>query len=449
MYRLLRYGFLFLLFGNSILHAQPVPPFYLEEALESNLVLKEKKIALDKSLIAIREARALFLPSSAFEASYTLAQGGRNIQIPVGDLLNPVYRTLNQLTASNNFPEIKNASEQLNPDNFYDVRIRTTLPLVNPDLKYNLRIREQQKELEQSGLEAYRRELIMEVKNAYYNFLATGRARRIYENALGVVRQNLRVNQSLLENGKGLPAWVARAESEVRQVEAQVIAAANEQNNARAYFNFLRNKPLEDSIQVPDSGKEEGFALPENSRMTEREELKSLQIAGAINQQQLKMQESFRTPRINAFLDLAAQGFDFRVNRQSLYYLGGLQLQIPLFAGKRNLMKIQQTRLQGEQIRLQRDQLTQQLALAEQVSRNNVITAQAGWQSARQQEEAARQYFKLVDRGYREGVNSFIEFLDARTQYTNAQLQTSIQQLRYQQALTRLERETATYTFTR
>ena len=186
--------------------AQPVPQSYIDEALANNRVLKDKNIALNKSLLALKEAKSLFLPSTAFEAQYTLAKGGRAIEIPVGDLMNPVYATLNQLTGSNNFKPISNVSEQLNPDNFYDLRIKTTMPIINPALQVNRNIQQQQVSLQTNEVDLYKRELVKEIKMAYFNYLAAGKAILIYDNALSLVNQNLRSNESLLKNGKGLPS---------------------------------------------------------------------------------------------------------------------------------------------------------------------------------------------------------------------------------------------------
>src|SRR5690349_5071559 len=124
--------------------AQSISGEYITVALNNNLVLQEKKIGLEKSLLSLKEARSLFLPTTSFDGQYLLSQGGRTIDIPAGDLVNPVYKTLNQLTGSNSFPQVSNVSEQLNPNNFYDVRIKTTMPIINPDIKINRTIREQQ-----------------------------------------------------------------------------------------------------------------------------------------------------------------------------------------------------------------------------------------------------------------------------------------------------------------
>ncbi|MFM7838162.1 MAG: TolC family protein [Chitinophagaceae bacterium] len=239
---------LFLLMSLSPV-AQTVVERYIQGAFEQNLVIKEKKVSLDKSLLAIKEARSLFLPLTWFETQYTLAKGGRTIDIPIGDLLNPVYNTLNQLTASNNFPSVNNVKEQFLPNNFYDVRVKTTLPLINPDISINRIIKEQEAQLKETDLLIYQRELAKEIKFAYYNYLMSGHAVQILESALTLVEQNLKATQSLLSNGKGLPAYVARSESEVLNVQNQLVNANNTTQNAAAYFNFLLNRPFTDTIQ--------------------------------------------------------------------------------------------------------------------------------------------------------------------------------------------------------
>jgi len=439
-----------LMTSHISVRAQDILGRYVAEALENNLVLKERRVSLDKSLVALKEARSLFLPTTWFEGQYTLAKGGRSIDLPVGDLLNPVYKTLNQLTATNEFPTISNKSEQFLPNNFYDARIKTTMPIINPDVRINRSIKQQEVLLQQNDVDIYRRELIKQVKTAYYEYLLAGEGVRIYQSALQVVNENLKINQSLLSNGKGLPAYVSRAESEVKRVESQLQNAINEQQNAKEYFNFLLNRSLDDSLVASDISLDQNvFPLVDytNQNISQREELKSLDISRDINANVLKMNRSFRTPRLNAFLDLASQGYDFKVNDKSLFYLGGLQLQVPIFSGKRNLYKMEQTKLDAQTIELETNNTKQELQLAASVSKNNAGSAYVNYQAAMKQQESSEKYFKLINKGYREGVNTFIEFLDARNQLTNSQLQVNISKYKALVALADYERQTASYSF--
>jgi len=434
---------------GGALRGQSVLDAYVVDALRGNLVLQERRFSLDKALLAVREAKSLFGPTVSFETQYTLAQGGRRISFPVGDLLNPVYATLNQLTASSRFPQIANVEEQFLPDNFYDVRIRTSMPVRNPDIRINRDIRVKQAELTQVELDTYRRELVRSVKSAWYDHLTTLQAVAIFESSLVLVEEGLRLNRSMLANGKGLPAQVARAEAEVASVEARLASARSDRRNAAALLNFLLNRPLTDSIlsedpEVPLAALQRlSDSLP--AVLGGREELRSLGIATAIGRDVLRLGESYRKPRVAAFLDLASQGFDFQFDRRSAFYLGGLSLQVPIYAGGRNRLKVRQAELDLRALETRARNVGAQLELAARVARHTALDAHAAWQSALREERASVQYHRLVDKGYREGVNTYIELLDARNQLTTARLQAVIRKSALLKALAAYERETAAY----
>ena len=79
-------------------------------------MLQQQQFALEKSMYALKEAQSLFLPKVSLQADYFLAGGGRTVDFPAGDILNPVYATLNQLTEGNNFPTVENQRILLNPN---------------------------------------------------------------------------------------------------------------------------------------------------------------------------------------------------------------------------------------------------------------------------------------------------------------------------------------------
>ncbi|MEL6843559.1 MAG: TolC family protein, partial [Bacteroidota bacterium] len=123
---LIGFSLLILMLGNlSLLRAQSPLERYVAEGLESNLSLQQKALSVEKSRQALREARGLFMPQVSLQASYSLAGGGRALEFPIGDLLNPVYATLNQLTGSEQFPtNLENVNEQFAPNNFQETKLR-------------------------------------------------------------------------------------------------------------------------------------------------------------------------------------------------------------------------------------------------------------------------------------------------------------------------------------
>src|SRR5688572_17049559 len=169
---------------------------YIQDGLKSNLVLQQKNISLQQAQHSLKIAQRYFLPSVNVLADYTSGDGGRSISLPIGDLLNPVYTSLNQVTQSDAFQMVENVDENFFPKNFYDARVRTSLPLINTDLLIQKDIQGQQVLLKQYEVEAYKRELIRDIKTAYYTIMAADDAVKIYESAHRLVEQNVQVNES-------------------------------------------------------------------------------------------------------------------------------------------------------------------------------------------------------------------------------------------------------------
>jgi outer membrane protein len=434
--------FLFLpLFLIENVQSQDVIENYVKTGLSNNLVLKERTISLEKSLLALKEAKTLFKPSVNLNASYTLAAGGRTIEFPIGDLLNGAYSTLNRLTASQNFPQLENQKILLAPNNFYDVKVRTTYPIFNKDIQHNQTIKSKEIALYEADIKIYENELASDIRKAYFNYCSAVEAKQIYASAAGLVAQNLRVNQSLVNNGKGLIANVLRAESEIENVAAKSVEAENQRLNAQAYFNFLLNtNPTDTIILGPLSIV--GILMEKKAEIdvSKRAEFQKIGAAVAVNNAVLDFNKDYKKPKIGSFLDIGAQNFVPIFNKNTPFLLLGVQLELPIYNGGREPLKIQQTQLTLQSLDIQRAQLTQQLTLAATVAQNNLQTEIALYQSAVKKVTALRSYFKLIERGFKEGTNPFIEFIDARNQLTISELQVSIQTYKILIAKTELER---------
>jgi outer membrane protein TolC len=435
--------------SSGLLLAQSVLDNFVEEGLKNNLVLQQKNISLQQAQQSLQIARSYFLPSVSLLTDYTSGEGGRSISIPVGDLLNPVYTSLNQMTQSDAFPQVENVNQNFFPKNFYDARVRTSVPLINTDLYINRNIQSQQVMLKQYELDAYKRQLVLDIKTAYYNHLAAKESVKIYESALSLVNKNIEINESLLRNGKSLPANVMRSKSEAERVRADLNNARNQVVNAKKYFNFLLNQDLDREVNTSTSLLED-ISLTIDTASTgvnNREEVQMIKTVQQINQSSLQMSKLNRLPKVNAFLDLGTQGSDWKYNNDTRYYLVGVQLSLPLFQGFRNATAIRQNKLEIEKTQQNLMHTSRQLELATTVAKNDLQTTIQNYQAAQEQLKSAQSYFNLIEKGYKEGVNSLIEFLDARNQLTSSQIQLNLRQLEILTAAARVERETASYSF--
>jgi outer membrane protein TolC len=361
--------------------------------------------------------------------------------------LNPVYTSLNQVTQSDAFPHVENVKQNFFPKDFYDARVRTSVPLINTDLYVNRTIQSQQVMLKQYELDAYKRQLVLDIKTAYYSHVAAEAAVKIYKSALALVNKNVEINESLLRNGKSLPATVLRSRSEAERVKADLNSSRNQVRNARQYLNFLVNRDLDHEVNTSSSLENIAFLTDSSGMVTNREEIQMLRVQQAINESSLRMTRLSRLPKVNAFLDVGTQASGWKYNEDSRYYLVGVQFSVPIFQGFRNNINIRQNKLEIQKTEQQFNNTSRQLELAATHASNQLQTTIQNYQAAQEQLKSAQSYFHLIEKGYQEGVNSLIEFLDARNQFTNSQLQLNLRQLEVLTAQARVERETASYSF--
>ena len=449
LYKILIVSIFFTLPVKTIQAQKTVLDNYIDSALQNNIALQQKNISVEKAMYALKTAKSLFQPAIAMQGSYQSGEGGRSIDFPVGDLLNPVYSTLNKLTASNKFPQIENVTTNFFPRNFYDLRLNALMPLYNKDLQYNKEIQQQQMQLQQTDLNAYKRELIKNIKVSYFNYLASLKATIIVYNAMQLAIEGKKANEKLMANGKGLPAYILRSETEVSMLNAQLNESKKQSESAKLFFNFLLNRELDmeiDTTYNEDSGLI-AFNEMNNSSVdiSQREELKLLEGAVELNKTVLKMNEHFWYPKLNGYFNLGSQSQSWKFNNQSAYYLGGLQLDLPIFSGKRNQYKIRQAQLDITLTQNNLKETTQQLNLVEKIAKNNLQTAFHNYTVSLKQLETAETYQRLIDRGYREGVNTYLETVDARSQFMNASQMKNINLFKVLIAAAEYEREIASF----
>lgn len=431
-----------LMFSNS--SAQSRLDGYITEAVQRNQAVSRQSFQLARSLYALQEAKAFFMPQASLLANYTKAGGGRTIDLPLGDLMNPVYNTLNELTASQKFPQLSNESILLNPDNFYDAKLRTSLPLINTEIMYAKKIRQEDITRQQAILNVYKRQLVKDVKTAYYRYFQAVRAVEVYNNALKLVQENIRVNQSMLRNGIRNSTSLTRAQTELQRVEASITQARNQQQNARSYFNFLLNRPLADSIELDSAILAIPAALPD-AGIQQREELKQLQTTHTIALLAEKKEQSLFTPKVSTFLDLGSQGFNWDFDNKTRYYLWGVNLQWDIFTGGQRKQRIKQARADASIAQTAYNETLQGLELELNRAQNNYNSACASFRIAQTQLQLSEKYFADQQKVYREGQLLYIELLDAQDQLTQARLQVLQAWAEVQASAADVERAQASY----
>jgi len=428
---------------------------YIQIALKQNLALQQKEFSLQQSMAALKEARGMFLPSVSLEARYSRAGGGREISIPVGDLMNPVYSALNQLYTESGksavFPEnIPNVSEPFLRKKEHETKIRFIQPVFQPDIYYNYKIKQDLLDIERASRDIYARHLIADVKTAYLNYLKAVQIVTLFKATELLLQENQRISRSLFENEKVTQAVVYRAEAELHAFHQQQANAEKNRDLSRAYFNFLLNRPLETSIQSSHSLGEvvrQSFVTEEaeHQAISQREELVQLKKAIEIADHQTGLARSGFLPGIIAVLDYGYQGEEYQFGPQDDYWMANLVASWNLFHGFQDKYKIDQEKYQKKQRQIQLEALKTQIMLQVREICHNLQVALKNIEAANARNKAARKSFRIVSRQFQEGMASHIEFIDARNAQTQSDVNAIVAQYDYLIQLAAYEKITADY----
>ena len=445
-------------------YAQEAPlDRYVQDGLARNLALQQRQFHLEASRRQVDEAQGARWPSLSLDARYTRAGGGRTIDFPVGDLLNPAYGALSDLTGGQRtFPPVANQEVALLREKEQETRMRLTQPIYQPALRHAIRLRTHLAEAQAASVDAARRQLVADIKTAYFDVVQAEHLVAIFDASLELVRENLRVNERLVKHGKATHDAVFRAQAEVRAVEQQRADAAMQYALAVSAFNLLLDRPLDTPIdRVPldallaTTERALGLFVEGTAAGTwqdlaplalqRREELAQLDYAADAAAANLRIARTAFRPNVAFALDYGIQGTGYALDRDAAFRTASVVLQWNLFDGFRKRTRVERVRLEQQALETQHQDVARQIQLQVQHAVQRVQAARRSIQTAQARMKSARQSFRLVERKYEEGMASLVDFIDARTALTSAELNLVLTRYALLTRYAALERAAALY----
>jgi outer membrane protein len=411
---------------------QPILSAYIEEGLKNNLALKQKEFSCRRSLSALSEARGMFLPALSIEARYSRAGGGRIIDLPIGDLMNPVYKTLNSLMTLFGQPapfptDLPNEHIPFLREREQETKLRVVQPLFQPAIYYNYKIHKALADIESLSKTVYGRQLVADIQTSYFNFLKAVRVSGLLKETRSLLAEHVRVTESLLKNDKATLADVYRAKAELFDLEQQQAEAEKNQVLAASYFNFLLNRPLDAFIDQTDptppaAGVSWTADEAESLAVANREEIKQLDRAVELMGNQTAISRSSFLPGVTAVLDWGYWGEIYRFTEKDDYWTASVVASWNLFNGFQDKSKIDQSKFERMERGTELEAVRSQVRMQARDAWENLRIAGKSLTAAGERLLAARKSFDLIDRKYREGMSPQIELLNARNTLTQAEL---------------------------
>ena len=424
--------FLFLIIAQSLVSGSTVLENYIKIGLKNNLVLKQEQFSLKISLQALKEARGRFLPSISIEARYSRAGGGRVIDIPIGDMMNPIHQTLNELLKFHGqdsaFPgNLENERIPFLREQEHETKLRIIQPVFHPAVFYYSKIKSGFSKIQKEKVNAFKRELVLQIKESYFIYLKTVKVKEFLENTMVLLKENLRVSESLFRNHKVTEEIVFRSRAEISKLEKQIAEAEKNVRMASSYFNFLLNQPMDTAIETGNNSNrmsENLFDLRELESHALKNRNEFFQMLHAINTAGygIKLYRSWILPSVTAVVDYGFQGVTYRFTGEDDFWMASLLMSWNLFRGGRDKAKIAQATLEKNRLEAQRGEIENKIRLQVREFYHNHIVARKSVKSAEDLLNSRKRTFQIISKKYEEDMVPQIEYIQARNNYTRAEI---------------------------
>src|SRR5512139_2800993 len=432
----------------------------LDDALAANLELRAGEAAIAQRMAGLDQARARYLPAIDIAARYSVADGGRTIELPVGDLLNPVYATLDEMLVASGqparFPRIDNQTITFLRGNEQETKLVLEQPLYEPRLKPNVDLNRADVERATANLAGLRARVTRDTQQAYYLWLATQQQVQVLDATLELARSNLAANESLYRNGKVTRDAVLRAEADLLEVEQQRLAATARVRIAQGYVNLLRNAPIAAPLPYAEidapaierfrgrlvnrlAGRPLDPATLEQLATDRRAELRSLDAAIAGGEARQDLARAAFRPRLLLGAEAGIQGEDYAFGDDERYALASVILRWNTFRGGADRAALAEARAFTDEVRATRDLAAQRVRLEVQQAVEELGVADASLVTAAKRTEAADGTLRIASRKRDLGQINQTEFIDARRAMTDARLNLNRVRAEYLSRIAELE----------
>jgi outer membrane protein TolC len=410
------------------------------EALENNLGLAQENLSVQRAEAGVRETRGRFFPTLSLDSRYSEQSGTLNL----GDFVNPAYAALNQVTGTNQFPTDLDVTLPMR----HESRVRLVQPLFDASILAGHALARHTRDGQQLQRGAAARRLAAEAQSAFLEVGAARSARRTWEATLALVTESERVAQRLVDAGNATPDQVLRARADRSDVEQRLDEARQAEDAAARALNRILRRSLDAPVdELPDSVLRFEIALTEEeavvSALARREELAQTDAGVRAADAGVRLASASFLPSLGLALDYGFQGSDLHFSGDDDFAVASVVLSWNLSIGGSDRARRSAARADAERFRLRRTELEDLVRLDVRQAYDAAVVARDAIATAEARLAAARRSFELVRRRYEEGLATQVEFLDARTAFTSAELNRSATIYRYAIRYVDLERAAA------
>ena len=440
----------------------------LKIALSENTSVKVADLEIQRQEYARKGSYASLLPQVSASGMYSYAlkkqkvyfgsdktddegssSSGGGMAGMIASMMNPIMYYIEQLYAGTGVPYVPyvdpNASQEGSSSSSEPMEMGRThsvtlglsaqMPIVNFQLWESLRLSGDQVELAVEQARESRLGTVASVKQAFYAILFAKEAYNVYNSVYENAVENFRLTEMRYNAAKASELDLTRAKSNVAAAIPNLYNAENSVELALWQLKAVMGVDLDRDIDV--AGTLEEYAGQMFSDIVEGEQAS---LEGNTTLRQLAQQAEMMARQIRmqqyAYLPTLSMTFSYSYLTQSdIFNLSqwkwfpsstiGLSLSIPIFSGGQRYHAIKQTRVQADELDLQRENTERQLRIGIRQSLGTMDTARRTCDASREALVSAQKAYDIAVKSYQLGKSTLTDLNNTELTLTQSKLAVS------------------------
>ena len=284
-------------------------------------------------------------------------------------------------------------------------------------------------------------QIVLNVKNAYYNLLQTERNREVAVDTMKQFQQHLDQANAFFQIGTKPKFDVTKAEVDLGNARLNVLKAENAEHAARIILKNAMGIPenadfaIIDNLFFQKSDLQLNDAL--NTAYANRPDLRSVITKRQAAEKSIDLAKKGYYPTLTGSAGYRFYGTDFPLENE---WNAGATLNVPIFTGLSTKYQVDEARANLEILKANEDSIRQSIQLDVQQAYLNVQDTAQQISVSEMTVIQAKENYELASGRYRTGVGNPIEVADATITLNNARANLNTALYNYKMAQAALEK---------
>lgn len=381
-------------------------------ALQKNYDIRIAQLGFEKAGEQVTEAYSGAFPQLNFNSQYT-----RNLKIPV--LFLPPNTPFN--------PSPNTLAFSIGAKNSYNVGVSLSQTIFDPRLGTAISIAKKYSEYSDLTVQSAEDDVIAQVKESFYNVLLSKKLVEVNQQGYDVAQANYENTGALYKQGVASEYDYLRAEVQLANVKPSLIESKNNLELAKNALKNLLALDLNMTIDVegefkveeasPDLIKQSDNILNEKNPMLQQLSLQKLML-----EENVSIQRAAYLPTLSAFGNYSWQAedntFKFSNYTWANVFTVGLQISVPIFQGFKRSARVEQAKIDVENLEVTKDKTEALLRISLLQSKLKMDEALDRIQAQEKSVDQAERALDIAQTRYKQGVGTQLEILDTQNSLT-------------------------------